>query len=306
MKYTDTQSLLDHRKTSSELIIPTVSHTKPMTVIVKVFLNVWSASLSDQMQQKSSTMLLQFKPPLHRCHWEGRVCRHHLVAHILITNMAWYQDHTKVKVNVITHTVSTVQWCIHAEMDSFNKSRETAGESQTWADTSLTDTQFKWIWCWWTCVFSHTRPPTSQHPRPVCSGVSAQLLKLQTFHWNISLMFLLRVVTCTLVLGTTPWMLDSMEWLFSVAIIFSSLADTLPARPVHCFYCLLAFCSTLTLMPRFFSFILEPQRESFFCCYLTPLCLTLWRILPYSIVTAFFASPGGEHVSLYTNVCFFR
>lgn len=137
------------------------------------------------------------------------------------------------------------------------------------------------------CVFSHTRPPTSQHPRPVCPGVSAQLLKLQTFHWNISLIFLLRVVTCTLMLGATPWMLDSMEWLFSVAIIFSSLADTLPARPVHCFYCRLAFCSILTLMPRFFSFILEPQWESFFCCYLTPLCLTLWRILPYSIVTAF-------------------
>lgn len=148
MKYTDTQSLLDHRKTPSEFIIPTVSHTKSTTVIVKVFLNVWSASLSDQMQQKSSTMLLQFKPPLHRRHWEGRVCHHHLVAHILITNMARYQDHTKVKVNVITHTVSTVQWCIHAEMDSFNKSRETADESQTWADTSLTDTQFKWIWCW--------------------------------------------------------------------------------------------------------------------------------------------------------------
>lgn len=159
-----------------------------MTVIVKVFLNVWSASLSDQMQQKSSTMLLQFKPPLHRCHWEGRVCRHHLVAHILITNMAWYQDHTKVKVNVITHTVSTVQWCIHAEMDSFNKSRETAGESQTWADTSLTDTQFKWIWCWWTCVCFHTHVHQHHSTHALCVQASQHNCSsfkrfIETFLW---------------------------------------------------------------------------------------------------------------------------
>lgn len=148
-------------------------------------------------------------------------------------------------------------------------------QEHRWANTSLTETQFKWIWCWWTCVcFTWAR--TSSLPAQRATAPKAcvfRRLSITAQASNVSLKHFSDVSSACRHLHTHVRHCSMDDGQYGMIFFHCShflLPDTLPARPVYCFYCLLAFCSILTLMSRFFSFILEPQRESFFCCYPTP------------------------------------